>query len=886
MTTRDYGDIYGIKDFMIGEIAPKYFGDDVNNYNVGLLGYTTEVGAVTTEDVFNAMNTYMKEFFSTKANMPETLYTYASIYDVDDFLATPASVDGILFIKASDIKTFGTPTTDRYVFTFDSNTIIYVNGIPFMLDYDIKVTYRTYRGADIYKSQYDLTFNNSLSNVNSPYLKTYTIKQNNEDYVAIVTKFRQVKRFTFNENVLSNDRINYVSLRETFDGQLAGIDVFYKEPGSTHYIKLRKIMYGSTPVTEPFFFYKIIDDENVEISFTSRDRYFKPEFNSDLKIVIYTTDGEGGNFREYTGTDIAVAGASEVYDYMSRVVMFALVNGESKYGQNKKTLEELRVKIVEKQSTIGTYNTESDLQLFFTNIQTEQRFINFIKKRDDLVDRLFTGFILLKNRIGDYFHTNTLNGKIYNGMYDYIQMSTGRSVIKPGRVWKYVDGTNDMVELCKDCSAINPLNDSEQFLFTNPFMISYQSNPSIVGFYLNTIDDNLTLDFKESNEDSYIQFIANQMTVKRNAIAGENSYKVQVTIRPTIDILEDQDGVVKDLEKLKVYLSFEDYGNDTKALPMTLKSYDIQNQHFTYECELVTNDNVNSNEKVTFFDLFDLDKAVVEEGYVPMCDAIVNINIFFKLDTPGKMGKFDKVPELAGHTLVNRYGTDTNLANFIIPINYIRSRTKYYPFVDKDDEGNPVNSYYNTFTQIPLLGIEHAKNNSDISEFVREMKYTYEYFANMDQKKTSNYNIDLKLYNTYGKSKNFVLEDGSDKLDRTNISIKFGVAPTIGALNDELLNEVREYIKGYIENINKNKSQNIDVIGYNAIYISNLIQELENGISTIKFLKFRGINDYDPMIQVIENTTVDPKLMTTDERRDYVPEYLTIRLEDIKLDII
>ena len=52
--TKKYTSSYNIKDFALNVIGPKYFPEDViEGYNIGLLGYTLDLFANTTEDIFN-----------------------------------------------------------------------------------------------------------------------------------------------------------------------------------------------------------------------------------------------------------------------------------------------------------------------------------------------------------------------------------------------------------------------------------------------------------------------------------------------------------------------------------------------------------------------------------------------------------------------------------------------------------------------------------------------------------------------------------------------------------------------------------------------------------------------------------------------------------------
>ena len=93
----------------------------------------------------------------------------------------------------------------------------------------------------------------------------------------------------------------------------------------------------------------------------------------------------------------------------------------------------------------------------------------------------------------------------------------------------------------------------------------------------------------------------------------------------------------------------------------------------------------------------------------------------------------------------------------------------------------------------------------------------------------------------------------------------------------------------WVEKCEKNDKEYIEGInnkGYNAIYISNLIGEIRNNFKDVEYLQFININAYDSSIQVIQNIGVDLNTLSKLDRRNYVPEYLTIGLDDINIEII
>ena len=78
---KKYTSIYEIKDYAINVLGPKYFPEDsVEGYNVGLLGYVLDVMANSTEDMFNTVPIVMNEMFPNLAQMPTSIYNYASLF--------------------------------------------------------------------------------------------------------------------------------------------------------------------------------------------------------------------------------------------------------------------------------------------------------------------------------------------------------------------------------------------------------------------------------------------------------------------------------------------------------------------------------------------------------------------------------------------------------------------------------------------------------------------------------------------------------------------------------------------------------------------------------------------------------------------------------------
>lgn len=887
MTNRDYSSVYSIKDFALNELMPKYFDTStVNQLNIGLLGYVTDLVANTTEDTMNAFSMYIREIFPNIAQLPETLYNNAARLQIDQLMATAATMNVIIFVSEKDVLTKGTAVAGGVInFIIDSELIIDIEGKQFMLDYDINISATPYRGDSIFMATYDTSFINSLSDIKNPYIKTRRVKLQNENYLGLILAVHQVNKFETLETLISNDKINLPTLTFNFNDQLANFEVFYKAPGTTAYTQLKKQQFNGSPIKDPFCFYRLRDDTTVEISFTLRDGYFQPLFNSDILIRYYTTTGIDGNFPLYQGNNFIIIPKSENYDYNNNLIMFGISQTASIGGSSRLDLESLRSQIVEKTSVSGAYTNENDLQLFFnSNKSLNNTDTIFIKRRDDALERLFSSFSLFRDTLGDIYPTNTLELELVDSDFDAEFDSSGRYLFKPGHLCVYKDTSVDIVQpvplktLSSDLSTI-----PDEFIYTNPFLIVVTKTPGIVGYYLNSVKQSSILDYSYVNQESPVQFICNNLTVSRNSMGGEDFYTLTVTLLPTTDsALSIVDGQGVPTGNLIMRGTIEDL--DTTELCMfklVLIDADPAGKFYTFQTKLYTDDYTTTAQKFRIKDVNEVianDSSILEDKVVPMYNCTVNLHAFYKVTGEKFAHKYDYNTELEPYSLTNTYSTRDDGINFITPMNMMRSQIKYIdiPQPPTPIPGNPL--YYMQLSFVPFIRASTMKITSQYDDFIEKLYAQYFLLQTVLDKITNNFGVDMKFFKTYGRSKNFTVGESSTILDKVNISITFKVAPIIGAVEADLIRNLKIFIKNFIENINSS--------GYNFVYISNLIRNIENNFSDVDYLKFVQVNNYDSSIQIIRNKGIVIELMTKEERRQYVPEYLSISLDDIIIDIL
>ena len=438
---RDYADNFSIKEFALNDIMPKYFPDDTSHLAVGLEGMVSEYIGTVSEDAFNAASTYLMETFPSRAQFASSIYAHAAIFQLSNAFSKASSCDFLVLLNANDVKkNLRQNQGDKFkYFYIDKDTIFTVEDKEYCLDYDIMIKAKhtgTKNGIEqyIYSARYITSeYKNCTSNLSDPYIK---VRLSKNGYIGLKLKMHQVHRRYIYKELTDNSNINYPTVRLTYSGYLAGLDVLYKAPGDSGYntqLQLQPVF--SQPSRTPFCYYKKVDDETIILSFTTKDGYFQPEFNSELLIVLYQTEGEDADFDEYTGTNISISKTSSKYQYNYAWGITAKPIGSSYGAKNAISQDGLKELTIEGFTTANALTTMHDLEVYFNNFKNRYKSeVLFMKKRDDAVERLFSAFLYFKK--DDYIYpSNTLT--IDTNIMDLDYKVGGYYVMDPGYLFGY-----------------------------------------------------------------------------------------------------------------------------------------------------------------------------------------------------------------------------------------------------------------------------------------------------------------------------------------------------------------------------------------------------------------------------------------------------------------
>lgn len=621
---RDYVDNFSVKEYVTDGLMGKYFEDiDVNLRNVGMFGYTTEIVTNTSEDAFNTGSVLFRECFPNRAQLAESIYSHAAIFQLDDVFSSAASCKFLLVLEedailknmenSNDFSNHYTGTykisnnKSMFYFCIDKNTTIYVKETPFTLDYDIIMVIakrETEKGSDyLYTARYVFEdYKNSISDLEDPYVK---IRRSSDGYIALEVQTHQCTRNVIEESILTNNEINYPIIDIPYTGKLAGFDVLYQAPTDTGTKQMKTLISYSQPLKVPFCYYQLIDTNKIRITFNTKDTYFMPDFNANLKVVLYITDGAAGNFDVYNGIDISCVPNTEVYTYANNYLVGAQPVGSSLYGKDEKDIDTLQALAVEGYRTALALTTDNDLQEFFNNYKHRYGDIDilFIKKRDDVYERVFSAFGIIRST-EEIYKTNTLN--LLLNIFDMKNPEKDVFILEPGTLFTanntsgYAEFLRDSVKNSKyledydnavingdipyiedispddipvylnrpasfaEYKSRNNLDDklkiwdlteeditkyddpsNKKFLLLNPFLIKFTKNPNLVSTYMTYIDNAVSLDFTNQNSDMYLQFTMYTFYMSRG-FSKEGKYDIYVNLAPSMTVNADHDVIAID----------------------------------------------------------------------------------------------------------------------------------------------------------------------------------------------------------------------------------------------------------------------------------------------------------------------------------------------------
>lgn len=868
-------DIYSISE-TVSQIQKKYIEEDDTTMMMGIYGYLNEVNANSLQNAILVASEYGNEAIPIRSKFERTILTNAITYDIKDINAVPAKMTVMIGFTKSNLDEY---LDSNKEFVLDRYSELNIEGYPFHLDYDVVIRrHKLLNNTIVYTAMYDMSFQNTLSDITNPYLRSPIVTNiQGDDYLFIICDIRQTTLTVQTNKVITNNILESKTFDIDFEDQLAKFNIFVEENG----VKTELIpVYEGLPYDkdEYFCYYTYIDENTIRIKF-DRNSY-QPALNCEITAEVYTTLGTAGNFT-YNEL-IMLPLSSDRFDYKNAKAILKSMTS-SVNGFDRKTTKELQRIIPKKMLSRGGIINTKDLQNYFDMIDVNNRLVVY-KKRDNQIERLYYAYLLAKDNNSNVVPTNTIDVNLDSENFDIIYED--RYILKPGRPIYYDKGMigyydqnklqyiENLEECDSGCGCIvgerHPM-----FTYASPFITIVNKNPLSISYYLDIINRDYIFNYEYINQKSLIQFIANGINMYKNYINSDDyiftmNLTQNVKNKNVITFVKDENGKdTEEIEKIN-FLPVLAITSENKKYYIIGEVIDYIENSCTFKCEFRVSSNnslINKKNQIQLTNLIANGERYPANYFISdkiniAVYAFIDKNVEGVADDSGYTEDIS-IPQLSDYVMVNKYIIKEEVYLFY---NYSSTINSVCKVEHKNDNSVLGESYNFTLKSIPLLRYTYINDSAKLDEFIEYLQYRKSYIDTAQDTMEDSFNVDLKFFNTYGPSKLFRIGRKSEELDRVNLSLEFLIKLNVVS-NVEIITDIKDSIKEYIEDINN----------LTSIHMSNLCSYIKQTYqSDIDYIEFVGINTYNSNYQYIERK--EPDIITE------VPEFVNINLTDDNTD--
>ena len=381
---------------------------------------------------------------------------------------------------------------------------------------------------------------------------------------------------------------------------------------------------------------------------------------------------------------------------------------------------------------------------------------------------------------------------------------------------------------------------------------------------------------------------------------------------------------------LRVFVVIQDKGENICAIEMYPSAYNAETENFTFTAEFYTDDHLTSEGKIRLVDnddeykIYNLSKR--DDIVIPMVDVNCKIYTCYHRIYDGEDGLVEITDEFLkehatmmdnlrspAHELVtdlfdkysdevltyydeegneiqikpmenmnhyistDLYDTSSDPLTFLKPLNNVRANLIFKDYTALNNDNKYINDIMDIeISSLPFLRWSIIENLDNMSYFMTTFLAQYNSLIDVINTRLRNEtSLDVKFYNTYGRSKEFTIGEEQEIINTVNLALSFDIWYIPGTDMLAATPEVKSFIKSEVETIN--------TAGMNNLYISNLMRKIELKFAYVDHIRFNSINKYSTDKQAVKNYATDLEELTVEERRSYVPELLVIDTDDIHI---
>jgi hypothetical protein len=818
------------------ELAKGFFNiEETNILKVGLLGYMTALmsDAVSTS-VFHR-NVLYREFFLNTARLPRSVYNSAKLNNFDIAFATPSNMRVNFALRKEEAIRYSEPQLDgSRLLIIDRNQPFFAGAFQFMLPRSVRLTLTPAGGSYAVTATYDTVgVEDSLPVPSNPYVRTWSQEVENEVWLFMELVVYQMERVVKTFSVYSEDISDNLIYLIDFPKQMSSFDVFYKHSRGTQLLPKYFNDLRAPADTEKFCFYTFRDRGQLQVYFSATPGSFRPEFNSELTVAYYVTEGSKGVF-DFTGDLQFKFDTGKLARLQPKVTPLTGAVG----GVDTKNLLEIKKSVIEYQLSRGSIINETDINLFFErvasqNSQNGSRFL-FLKKRDDVLRRLISCYALMRD-----FNRNIIPTNTFHLQTSLAQLTALNSVIPSGSQVIY-DKVSKLFRLMSNVEV--PAADD--YVYSIPYMMIFRDTPfPRIAYYRNMMSEDIPAPFTFVNYKINNEFIISDVHLERNSSLVPE-YKVSFSLTTNMAAEEMQDVIVRGVLK-------------KDGAPYGFFDFEKTQSDSNYLCTatLYTDDTFNSGYRMALVGSLSevLSGTTIPRTYV---DEDMSIEIGLLHDGGidfTRHGTFIDMTDVEEYATMVVYET-APVVSLFKSMNVVSSNFRVDP-----ETGNVA------IHSVPAIGYEYYSNLANYKDIYSLLDAFESMLRENKGSLENNTDMDLKFYNTWGPSKYF--NSGT-----TDLFLKLKIKLR-GLLTQRLDTEIRKFIVDTIE------ASNVSVQNEQRRFsVSNLIRGLEQEFPLIVYIEFDAVNG-NAALQNVLATEDKPDDMTAEQLINHVPEYLNVGMD-------
>lgn len=876
-------DIYDITQTIL-DLEKNYIEEETEEtLSLGTYGYLIDVLSNNTQNSIIVTSELGNELFPYKAKFEDNIIAHAIVQNITDINAVPAEIQVVLGIKELDLKE--KMVNNQLILDKDSAFKLnegdkeynnsYGDSYEFHLPYDLIISKLVLPNNEYtYSARYDMSIPNNISDITNPYIDVPFIQyQNTNKYVFFSVTLMQVTHEVVYKRITSSSLIE----NRTFEfdineeNQLADFVVCIQDKGETKYLTPLFEGVGIMNNITDYCYYFYIDSHTIRVTFDSLS--YVPKLNTEITVLIKTTKGAKGNF-EYNGKPILTL-SSERFDYKYLSVIL-IPSSKSEHGEDRRSVDELRRLIPKEALSRGSIINTQDVINFFNMINIETHRTRILKKVDNQFERSYYGYLLFKDDMGNIVPTNTINIEL--NRTEFNENLNRRYILKQGcKILLNSSGTGRLLPSTMTEEEVQEIidNDKTNFLYTLPFMLVVNGDPLYVSYYLNIMDEYKNLHFEWINPKNTLQFICTTIRWYRSLINEPNQYTMEAVFTQNTDmnhgliIYDDEGNIIE--KNIKIICVF--YNDQELQIPYRWKEaelFNVENDisvNTGFRLNLKTNDIISDEGDIRIEDVMVPGTNDSTYGYF---NKNIGIRIYVVIRPTGfdELGRYDLdsiVPGLEGWTVSNVYNVPSRVDFYkdysTVVSSTVTAEDNIINVEGEKDKGFKIRS-------VPVVRYTYAYDEHNMRFIVKEFNYRKLYIDKCLEILENCFLIDFKLYNTYGPSKIYSIDEAGNKLiDRINMTFDFELKLLKNAdlqTKDYILTDV----KSIIEDLNDDEDLHIPNI------ITTITNKYRNSIEYFEFLGFNGLGPGEQHLYRHEYPSVSmvPEFITVHTNNDLSPD--------------